>query len=222
MNPTNNIIRHLSPQRPSRRRSRRTLSGSGGCDFPARPGLSALAQPVFWSPAIVPSVITFMQAPQHLSVSDAPPLNAFEADRESPEGRAAILGGDAPIQILLLPGANPKAPVAALIPLDGEMLGRIEALTRLWSNLRGRDAPPDMRMTLQQRRRVRLMIQAADGRMNGASYRDIAIEIYGKARVSADPWKTSSIRASVIGLVKGGLAAINGGYLKLLRHRRRS
>ena len=117
--------------------------------------------------------------------------------------------------------------VDAVFALEGQddlvlIVRRIEALTRLWSNLRGRDAPPDMRMTLQQRRRVRLMIQAADGRMNGASYRDIAIAIYGKARVSADPWKTSSIRASVIGLVKGGLAAINGGYLKLLRHRRRS
>lgn len=122
----------------------------------------------------------------------------------------------------MLPGADPTSSVVALIPLDADMLGRLEALTRLWRSLGGRKSPPDTRMTPQQRRRLRRMIQAADGRMNGASYREIALAMYGGARVSAEPWKTSSIRASVIGLVKGGLDAINGGYLNFLRHRRRA
>jgi hypothetical protein len=77
-------------------------------------------------------------------------------------------------------------------------------------------------MTSQKRRRLRLMIQAVDGRANGASYREIAAALYGRERVGADPWKTSALRDTVIGLVEGGSAMIDGGYLQLLRHRRRS
>lgn len=146
----------------------------------------------------------------------------LEADRDGPEGKFAFYDGDVPIQLLMLPGAETTSSVVALIPLDADMLGRLETLTRLWRSLGGRKPPPDTRMTPQQRHRLRRMIQAADGRMNGASYREIALAIYGDARVSAEPWKTSTIRASVIGLVKGGLDAINGGYLNLLRHRRRT
>lgn len=142
--------------------------------------------------------------------------------RSGPEGISAIHGPDEPIQILLSPDANPDAPLVAMIPLDAEMLSRIEALTRFWRKLNGRVPPPDTRVTVQQRRRLRLMIQATDGKMNGATYREIANAIYGEARVANDPWKTSPLRDSVIGLVKGGAAMIAGGYLNLLRHRRRA
>jgi hypothetical protein len=76
-------------------------------------------------------------------------------------------------------------------------------------------------MTIQRRRRLRLMMQAADGRANGVSYRDIATALYGADRVASDPWKTSSLRAAVIGLARAGAAMIGGDYLQLLRHRRR-
>ncbi|MFG1181142.1 DUF2285 domain-containing protein, partial [Xanthobacter versatilis] len=45
--------------------------------------------------------------------------------------------------------------------------------------------------------------------------------LYSHKRVASEPWKTSALRDKVIGLVKGGLAMIGGGYLRLLRHRRR-
>ncbi|MER9316320.1 DUF2285 domain-containing protein [Mesorhizobium sp. M0659] len=102
------------------------------------------------------------------------------------------------------------------------MLGRVEALVRFWRGQSKRPVPPDTRMTVQQRRRLRLMLRAADGRMNGATYRDIATVCYGIERVGATPWKTSSLRDTVIGLVRGGGAMIGGGYLGLLRHRTRS
>ncbi len=47
--------------------------------------------------------------------------------------------------------------------------------------------PPDTRMTRQQRGRLRLMLQACDGRNRGASYRAIAEAIFGTERVAADP-----------------------------------
>ena len=84
--------------------------------------------------------------------------------------------------------------------------------------------PPlrDTRMTVEQRRRFRLKLRAADGRMNGATYREIAIAIYGAARIDPEPWKTSPLRDAVIAFVEGGMTLINGGYLHLLRHRRRT
>lgn len=65
------------------------------------------------------------------------------------------------------------------------------------------------------------MLQAVDGRMSGASYREIADAIFGAARVADDPWKTSPLRDATIDLVKDGLSLIAGGYRRLLRRRRR-
>lgn len=111
--------------------------------------------------------------------------------------------------------------MAAVIPLGADMMDRVEVLTRFWRAVEGRPVLPDTRMTTQQRQRLRTMMLAADGRADGASYRDIAFALYGERRVASEPWKTSSLRDQVIGLVEGGRALIGGGYLKLLHHRRR-
>nr|WP_245444330.1 DUF2285 domain-containing protein [Microvirga sp. KLBC 81] len=150
------------------------------------------------------------------------PLTELGTARHSPEGTHAISVGDVGTQIVLLPGSDPSQPLAALIPLDSDTLGRVEALTRFWRSRHGRKVPADTRMTIQQRRRLRLMLQAVDGRTNGASYREIAAALYGPERVGSEPWKTSPLRDTVIGLVEGGRSMIRGGYLQLLRHRRRS
>lgn len=126
------------------------------------------------------------------------------------------------IELLFLPGSSPQSPLAVLIPLGDDALGHIEAVTRFWQALRGRPAVKDTRITKQQRRRLRLMLQASDGRDHGASYREIARAIFGDARVAADPWKTSPLRDTVIGLVASATNMIGGGYRQLLRHRRRS
>lgn len=65
------------------------------------------------------------------------------------------------------------------------------------------------------------MLQAVDGRHEGASYREIAEVIFGAARVADVPWKTSALRDATVDLVKDGLALIAGGYRSLLRRRRR-
>ncbi|MCG7507866.1 DUF2285 domain-containing protein [Mesorhizobium retamae] len=108
------------------------------------------------------------------------------------------------------------------MPLDAHGLDRIQAFTRLWRSLHGLSVPSDTRMTVQQRRRLKNMLRAVDGRMNGADYREIAKVIFGVERVAHDPWKTSALRDAVLDLVKDGFAMIDGGYRKLLRHRRRS
>lgn len=119
-------------------------------------------------------------------------------------------------------GVDPNEPFAALISFDEDTLGRIEAAERAWRAWKGRAVPRDTRMTPDQRRRFGLKLQAADGRRNGASYREIAVAIFGEARIAAEPWKTSSLRDTVIELVEAGFDLIAGGDLALLRHRRRS
>ena len=131
------------------------------------------------------------------------------------------LAGGRTFHLVRLPGTEPDAPLAALIPLDATGLDRIAATEHLLCALLERTVPPDSRLTEQQRRRARNMLRAVDGHKCGATYREIAEVIYGTGRIKSEHWKTSALRDSVIGLVKGGLAMIAGGYRQLLRHRRR-
>lgn len=142
--------------------------------------------------------------------------------RGAPEGTYLTLRRYAPgIRAIILPGVGPDAPLAALIPLDRDGLDRIEAFGRLYRGLQRLPVPPDRRLTAQQRRRLKNMLRAVDGRTHGAGYREIAEAIYGPASVATYPWKTSPLRDSTMDLVRDGRAMIAGGYRKLLRHRRR-
>ncbi|MCR8493032.1 DUF2285 domain-containing protein [Brucella anthropi] len=118
-------------------------------------------------------------------------------------------------------GTSRNDQLAAVVPIDDDILDRIDAVARIARAWLGRPPLRDTRMTADQRRRFRLRLRAADGRMNGATYREIAVAIYGAARVDTEPWKTSPLRDAVIAFVEAGMALIDGGYLRLLRHRRR-
>jgi hypothetical protein len=181
-----------------------------------------LTQDVLWSPLADPAVVTVMPSPGFLSCESPIAPGELGTPRKSPQGLHAIRDHGIATQLLLLPGSVTNCSLTALIPLDSQTLGRVEALVRFWRSCHGRPVPPDTRMTIQQRRRLRLMMQAADGRKDGASYREIATAFYGAGRVASNPWKTSSLRDTVIGLVKGGGSLIAGGYLQLLRHRLRT
>lgn len=179
-------------------------------------------QPILWSPNADTGVVILATAPGSLTSFPAV-INASVVSGDTGLGFHAIHTTEAlTSHLFILPGVNPDAPLAALIPLDRDSLGRIEALTRFCFSWQQRPIPPDTRLTRQQRRRLRLMLQAADGHFNGATYREIAKIIYGVARIDDAPWKTSPLRDSTIALVRNGLAMIDGGYRQLLRHRRRS
>ncbi|MEW6633126.1 MAG: DUF2285 domain-containing protein [Pseudomonadota bacterium] len=166
-------------------------------------------------------MLALTPSPDFLSLEPPAGLAQLTAHRDSPQGSHAVHDSGTATQLLLLPGGNASRSLAALIPLDSQTLGRVEALVRFWRAYQKRPVPPDTRMTTQQRRRLRLMMRTADGRNNGASYRDIAMAFFGTERVASNPWKTSALRDTVIGLVKGAAAMIGGGYLQLLRHRRK-
>lgn len=199
---------------------RPTPSAAGGCDFPARPSLSAEAQAVIWSPSVDPAFLILERPPAFIGDQATVRLDTT-APQLGPEGAYAIHRGGDCSQLILIGDPGAGSPLAAVIALDDETLTRIEALARFWRAWRRRRVPADTRVTPQQRRRLRLMMRAVDGRTARATYREIAIALYGVDRVAAEAWKTSALRDTVIGLVEGGAAMIAGGYLKLLRHRRR-
>ncbi|MBN9054423.1 MAG: DUF2285 domain-containing protein [Rhizobiales bacterium] len=196
-------------------------NNSGGCDFAARPSLSALDQDVVWSPSCDGAVLLLTRRPEFLPPASAVSPDPFVVGRDAPEGAYASFS-EHDIRVLFLSDTVPDDQLAALVPFDSEVFDRIDALTRMARIWLGRPPPRDTRMTTEQRRRFRLKLRAADGHMNGASYREIAIAIYGAARVDTEPWKTSPLRDAVIALVEGGLFLIDGDYRQLLRHGRRS
>lgn len=87
----------------------------------------------------------------------------------------------------------------------------------LWHVLQGR-AQPDVRLTALQRRRLVLALRAHDGHGDGHSYRDIAIGLFGAARVPRGAaWKSHDLRARTMRLVADAIALRDGGYRALLR-----
>jgi len=200
------------------------LSERWGYDFAARPSLSGIDEPVFWNPEIDTSVVFLTNdfvSPDSSSKTIADLAQATQ--RLASDGVHLLLQALSPaIHMIIQPEVSPDLPLAALVPLGADGLDRIEALIRLYRQLHHLPVPTDTRLTPQQRRRLKNMLRAADGRSNHADYREIAEVIFGVARVAADPWKTSALRDATMDLVKDGFAMIDSGYRKLLRHRRRS
>lgn len=159
--------------------------------------------------------------PAFLPPFPQPIARDLPSQAEAEEGRYGALGTDGPVPFLNIAGRIGPGSMAIVLPLDDDLPGRIEAIQRFWQMLKARPVPRDTRMTPYQRQRFRQMMQAADGRASGASYREIGIAVYGERRVLGEPWKTSPLRASVIALARNASALISGGYLGLLRHRRK-
>ena len=60
------------------------------------------------------------------------------------------------------------------------------------------------------------MLTALDGRLGGRSLRQIAVDLYGEARV-AEEWRSDgSMRGRVRWRVKQALKLMNGGYRELI------
>lgn len=177
---------------------------------------------MLWSAEADTSAVLLTHAPTILPTAGNLFTELREATPHSDEQGVHFLlnASGQTIRLVRLAGVAADIPLAALVPLDPNGHDRIEAVDRLLRALQGRTVPADRRLTQQQKRRHRHMLQAIDGHLTGASYRHIADVLYGIERIRAEHWKTSALRDSVIGLVEGGLAMIAGGYRQLLRHRR--
>lgn len=188
---------------------------AGGCDFPIDPARDAREAVVIWDPQTDPSLVVLV------STNETCDVPRCKSGHQPPSNCVIVGAGRDAITVAIPSDLSLDRSLCALVPMDGHLPDRLEALSRLWSGLRGGRVPPDRRVTPQQRQRLRRMLQAGDGHIAGASYREIAASLFGSARVATAPWKTSSLRDTVIALVGDARRMIEGDYRKLLHRRRR-
>jgi len=108
------------------------------------------------------------------------------------------------------------AVLAAIVPLNRDGFARLEAVYQLLARLHGRAVPADKRLTRQKRLRAKRMLQAHDGRLAGASQREIAEVIFKMSAISRDEWQSASQRFAVMALLRDARRMIDGDYMKLL------
>jgi hypothetical protein len=110
-------------------------------------------------------------------------------------------------------------PPAVLLPLDRLFEIRVAAVLRLWRVLRDRNPGPNpAALSAARIRRLVLALRALDGRLDGATYREIATSLFGADAVPKRDWISHELRDRTARLVRLGVAMMNGGYRRLLLH----
>jgi hypothetical protein len=108
-------------------------------------------------------------------------------------------------------------PSAVVLPLDQFFENRATAAIRLWRGLAGRNPGPNPVMLPKARQdRLIFALRALDGRLDNATYREIAGALFGDAGVSDRGWKSHDLRDRTIRLVRFGLGMMRSGYRRLL------
>lgn len=198
---------------------------NGDCAFLIDPDRSAHETTIIWRPEYVASVLLLEAAPAVFRTArrlEQLDLTLATVHTLRGNGAAIVLphpGGD---HHLILGAIDPAQPLAVLLPLDDSFHIRAEAALRFQRRLFGRaTGPPPRALALTPRHRLRLvrMLRALDGKSSGATYREIASVLFATHQQSAIEWKTSSIRAQTIRLVKDAETMMRGGYLRLLAGR---
>jgi hypothetical protein len=130
----------------------------------------------------------------------------YVIERLGAELRVHLVGGEA-------------QPTAVLLPLDRFFEVRVAAALRLWRALNGRQ-PGRNPAALSDARRKRLVfaLRALDGRLDGATHRQIAGALFGANAIPERGWISHDLRDRTARLVRLGVALMNGGYRRLLLH----
>jgi len=104
----------------------------------------------------------------------------------------------------------------AIISAD-RLTASVEAIEDFNHLLKGRFKPAGHASRAANRRLLQIL-RALDGRRAGASYRDIAVVLFGPERVAKD-WGDDGdhLKNHVRRLVKRGEVLVNGGYRRLLQ-----
>lgn len=201
----------MIPLRPKRSPS------AGGCDFDRKID-PARHDAVLWTPQALPSVVTLTKLPDGLG----DPRLGLAAHSHQP-----FLAGEEDDQIVELRGARMRVhkqgklgePVAVLIPLDQLFEIRVAAALRLWRGLIGRTPGPESGMlTPDRRNRLILALRALDGRLQRATYPEIAAVLFNTAPISKRDWISHELRDQTGRLVRLGFSMLRGGYRRLLLH----
>lgn len=141
-------------------------------------------------------------------------------------GIVADAGGD---HRFWLPQGAARFRLAILVPLDEDLMVRLNSIRRFHRLLTGRPVRPIpslQALSVSERHRATLMLRAWDGAESGASRRAIAGVLFRTdfSGLSAAEWKSASERRQLARILADARAMIGGEYLTLLRggqHRRR-
>lgn len=220
MTPTSAKGRTSRPRLP--RATQRPPRRAGGCDFAVDPRLRSDKATVIWLPSQNSRLVMLTSMPP--GMFGGPTLR---------EGRPATIrvaseGTYADLRALVQPqGAlisHPilqDAPMAVVLPLDALFDERVDAARRVWRALAGQHQVPRPTFTAQRRRRLKLLLRALDASLLEIGYREIAHGLFGDRVPDDASWRTHTLRATTIRLVREGRALMRGGYLRLLRPARR-
>ncbi len=112
-----------------------------------------------------------------------------------------------------------EAPVAVLLPLDQLFDIRIAAALRMWRGLTGRTPGPDLGMlTPERRNRLIHALRALDGRLERATYPEIAAILFDTEPISKRDWISHELRDRTGRIIRLGFFMMRGGYRRLLLH----
>jgi hypothetical protein len=191
------------------------LTRRWGCDFASTAETSSPGS-VLWAPHALPSVIALTRLPAELADPKFRlPLLSLDSSLATNDAERVVERRGAMLRVHMdEAGAEPPA---VLLPLDQLFEIRATAAIRLWRALTGRNPGPNP-ATLSKARRDRLVLalRALDGRLEDASYREIAGALFGAGDVSERGWKSHDLRDRTIRLVRFGLDMMQGGYRRLL------
>lgn len=189
---------------------------AGACGFPADPAFAASEAPVFWRPEIAPAVVVRLAPAPAAGQQTLGLIGLVAAQRTAEEGLYMRLTLGA--QLFLPAGADPFAPMAAVLPLDEDFAVRLAAAARLQASMKS-GVHSAARLPAHRRLRLKRMLRALDGRGVGASYRDVAGQILGADVTDSSAWRTAPTRDVAIRLCRAATRLMRGGYLALLRRR---
>lgn len=190
-----------------------TVDPRWGLKFGADPAVCAPDAEIFWRSDVAPGLVvplTESVASSREQRSWAPKgvvrLASDGLNVRLPEG----------LQLEYRGSAQPGGPLLVVLGFDGDFGLRVRAVERLNRAVKGMVAPPS-HLSLTHRERLARSLEALDRSIAGESYRAIAVSVFGEEAVASDLWRTSSVRATTIRLVKAGRDLMMGGYLKLVR-----
>lgn len=191
--------------------------GVGGCDFGPTLKNEPAQRPVPWTPQALPTVVCLTNIPSELT--DEGPfgeLHSNQALLRSGDGDQVAQQDADGLRILTI-GVHEQSSLAVLLPLDPLFEVRAAAALRAWRVAAGRALGPDpSRLPRPRRDRLIAALRALDGRLDDASYREIAIVLFGVGRVPDRGWKTHDLRDRTMRLARLGFELMRGGYRHLL------
>lgn len=190
------------------------------------PDKTASDTAIFWRPELLAEIVRLRRARGGLD----DPRVRFDPDnwpgRRSThvdeDGLHILLAAAGTEHRLWLPSAEtppPGTPLEAALDLDAYTVDQAEAVLRFLKLVAVPPVPTGRRRPSGGLRPSRLaqLLQALDGSLAGASYREIATAVFGERRVREDWGRTSSLRDATIYLVQSADALMAGGYRGLLR-----